>query len=173
MSNVYLKWQRNRFKPHMFYYYIVLHRHFLWINVSTLNQMETVEPEMTVKDFGIDGCYAQCAAVIRSKLQHILHNVWLEGNTFLISQLVLFFLIYILNPEPSRNKHSISPRDSAMIHTSLVTCHCGRIIESEITELHSIHISLCPALGMNGCRAALLYIFNTKQDGRTKYNSHS
>jgi len=50
----------------MFHYYSVQHRQFLWINGSTLNQMETVEPEVTFMDFGFDG-YVQCVAVIRNK----------------------------------------------------------------------------------------------------------
>ena len=59
----------NRFKPHMFHYYDVQHRRFLWINGSSLNQTETVQPEVTVMDFGIDGCYSQRAA-------EIIHKVW-------------------------------------------------------------------------------------------------
>jgi len=42
MSNLYLKWQRNRFKPHMFHYYVVHIRRFQWINGSSLNQREIV-----------------------------------------------------------------------------------------------------------------------------------
>jgi hypothetical protein len=41
MTKLYLKWQRNRFKPHMFHYYEVQHRRFLWINGSSMNQTET------------------------------------------------------------------------------------------------------------------------------------
>ena len=59
----------NRFNPHMFHYYDVQHRRFLWINGSSLNQTETVQPEVTVMDFGIDGCYSQRAA-------EIIHKVW-------------------------------------------------------------------------------------------------
>jgi hypothetical protein len=59
MSNLYFKWQRNRFKTHMFHYYDVQHLRFLWINGSSLNQTETVQPEATVMDFGISGCYSQ------------------------------------------------------------------------------------------------------------------
>ena len=66
MSNLYLKWQRNRFKPHMFHYYDVQHRRFL--NGSSLNQREIVQPEVTVMDFGIGGCYSQRAAEIRHKV---------------------------------------------------------------------------------------------------------
>jgi hypothetical protein len=40
----------------------------LWINGSSLNQTETVEPEVTVMDFGIDGCYSQRTAEIRNKV---------------------------------------------------------------------------------------------------------
>ena len=65
MSNLYLKWQRNCFKPYTFHYYDVQHRRFLWSNGSSLNQTETVQPEVTVMDFGIDGCYSQRAAEIR------------------------------------------------------------------------------------------------------------
>jgi len=68
ISNLYLKWQRNRFNPHIFHYYNVQQRQFLWINGSTLNQMETVEPEVMVMDFGIDCCYSQRAAEIRNKV---------------------------------------------------------------------------------------------------------
>ena len=52
----------------MFHYYDVQHRQFLWINGSSLNQTETVEPEVTVMDSGIDGCYSQRAAEIRNKV---------------------------------------------------------------------------------------------------------
>ena len=68
VSNVYLKWQRNRFNPHIFHYYDVQRRRFLCINGSSLNQTETVQPEVTVMDFGIDGLYSQRAAEIRHKL---------------------------------------------------------------------------------------------------------
>ena len=68
MSNLYLKWQRNRFKTHMFHYYDVQHRKVLWINGLSMNQTETVEPEVTVLDFGIYGCYSQRAAEIRNKV---------------------------------------------------------------------------------------------------------
>ena len=67
MSNLYLKWQRNRFKPHMFHYYNVHQRQFLWINGSNLNQMETVEPEVTVMDFGFVG-YVQRIDMIRKQI---------------------------------------------------------------------------------------------------------
>ena len=68
MSNLYLKWQRNIFKPHMFHFYDIQHQQFLWINGSYLNQTETVEPEVIVMDFGIDGCYSQRASEIRNKV---------------------------------------------------------------------------------------------------------
>ena len=67
-SNLYLKWQRNRFKPHMFHHYDIQHRRVLWINGSSLNQRETVQPEVTVMDFAIGGCYSQCPAEIRQKV---------------------------------------------------------------------------------------------------------
>jgi len=59
MGNLYLKWQRNRFKPHMFRYYDIQHQQFLWIDGSSLNQTETVQPEVTIMDFGNDGRYSQ------------------------------------------------------------------------------------------------------------------
>jgi hypothetical protein len=68
MSNLYLKWQRNRFKPYMFHYYDVQHRRFLWINGLSLNQTETVHSEVTVMDFGIDSCYSQRADEIGHKV---------------------------------------------------------------------------------------------------------
>ena len=68
LSNLYLKWQRKRFKPHMFHYYDVNLRRYLWINGSSLNQREIVQPAVTVMDFGIDGCYSQRAAQIRHKV---------------------------------------------------------------------------------------------------------
>jgi hypothetical protein len=33
-----------------------------------MNQTETVQPEVTVMDFGIDGCYSQRAAEIKHKV---------------------------------------------------------------------------------------------------------
>ena len=53
----------------MFHYYDVQHRQFLWINSSSLNQTETVLPEVTVMDFGIDGCYSQRATEIRQSME--------------------------------------------------------------------------------------------------------
>ena len=61
----------NRIKPHMFHYYDVQHRQFPWINGSSLNQTDTVEPEVTVICFGIDGCYCQRAAEIRNKVSKL------------------------------------------------------------------------------------------------------
>ena len=75
MSNLYLKWKRNRFKPHMFHYYDVHLRRFLWINGSSMNQREIVQPVVTVMDFGIDGCYSQHAAQIRHKVL-LLRGEW-------------------------------------------------------------------------------------------------
>jgi hypothetical protein len=72
MSNLYLKWQRNRFKPHVFRYYDVQHRRFLWINDSSLNQREIVQPEVTVMYFGIGGCYSQRAAELRQSIDTAL-----------------------------------------------------------------------------------------------------
>jgi hypothetical protein len=57
----------------MFEYYSVLHRQFLWINCLALNRLQTVEPEVTVMDYGIDAI--KYAAMIRNKLEHIRQMV--------------------------------------------------------------------------------------------------
>jgi len=92
MSNLYLKWQRNRFKPHMFHYYDVQHRPFLWINGSSLNQREAVEPEVRVMDFGIDGCYSQRAAEVINKVWK-LRGDWSEvkWQSWCLDSLVVMF----------------------------------------------------------------------------------
>ena len=55
--------------------------------------MEIVEPEVTVMDFGIDGCYAQYVAVIRNQF-HIMCD-WRGKNTnFNITTCVLLSDLY-------------------------------------------------------------------------------
>jgi len=52
----------------MFHYYDVHLRRFLWINGSSLNQREIVQPVVMGMDFGIDGCYSQRATEIRHRV---------------------------------------------------------------------------------------------------------
>jgi hypothetical protein len=49
-----------------------LHK-FIWINGTVLNQMEEVNPEITVMDFGID-CTGS-SSLIRNKLKFVKHVV--------------------------------------------------------------------------------------------------
>jgi hypothetical protein len=62
--------QSSHYKRHMAHYYNMLHGTFIWINVRTLHQLETQQPEITVIDFGIAG--TQCEPEIRAKLKLIL-----------------------------------------------------------------------------------------------------
>jgi hypothetical protein len=51
-------------------YYNMLHQIFVWINGRALRQLETLQPEVTVMDFGISN--TQCEPQIRAKLKIIL-----------------------------------------------------------------------------------------------------
>ena len=92
-----------------FKYYDVQRRRFLWINGSSLNQTEIVQPDVPVMDFGIDRCYSQHAAEIRqsmettggvnwvmvfgfdgSYVQHIIHSVWIESKKYMFCKLFFF-----------------------------------------------------------------------------------
>ena len=66
MRNYYIEWQRSRCTPHLSQYYDIQLRRFLWINGS-LNQREVVQPEVTVMDFGFEGCFSERASEIRNK----------------------------------------------------------------------------------------------------------
>ena len=68
MRNYYIEWQRRRCTPHLSQYYDIHLRTYLWINGSSLNQREVVQPEVTVMDFGIDTCFPKQASEIRNKL---------------------------------------------------------------------------------------------------------
>ena len=68
MRNYYIEWQRRRCTPHLSQYYDIHLRKYLWINGSSLNQTEVVQPEVTVMDFGIDTCFPNQATEIRNKL---------------------------------------------------------------------------------------------------------
>jgi hypothetical protein len=68
MRNYYIDWQGRGCTPHLSQYYDIQLRRFLWINGSSLNQREVVQPEVTVMDFGFEGCFPQRASEIRNKL---------------------------------------------------------------------------------------------------------
>jgi len=65
----YCIWQSSRYKPHMAQYYIMLLKKFIYINVSRLNQLESVLPEITVRDFGMNN--TTHPRLIRPKLEEI------------------------------------------------------------------------------------------------------
>jgi hypothetical protein len=52
------------------YYNVRLHK-FIWINGTSLNQLEEVKLEVTVMDFGIE-CTG-CSSLIRNKLKVVKH----------------------------------------------------------------------------------------------------
>jgi hypothetical protein len=54
------------------YYNVGLHK-FIWINGTTLNQLEEVKPKVAVMGFGID-C-TDCGSLLRNKLKVVNHVV--------------------------------------------------------------------------------------------------
>ena len=62
MRNFYFEWQRKRFTPHLYQYYDVRLRQFLWINGSSLPQREVVQPVATLIDYGYDECFSPAQA---------------------------------------------------------------------------------------------------------------
>ena len=63
-----IEWQRRICTPHLSQYYDVQLRRYLWINGSSLNQREVVQPEVTVMDFGFERCFPERGSEIRNKL---------------------------------------------------------------------------------------------------------
>jgi hypothetical protein len=68
MRNYCIEWQRKRCTPHLSQYYDIRLLRFVWINGFSLNQREVVRPEVTVMDFGFEGCFPQRHSEIRNKL---------------------------------------------------------------------------------------------------------
>ena len=68
MRSYYIEWQRRRCTLHFSQYYDIQLGRFLWINGSSLNQREVVQPEAAVIDFGFEECFPQRASEIRNKL---------------------------------------------------------------------------------------------------------
>jgi hypothetical protein len=69
IDHFYWLWQSSHYKRHMASYYNMLHQTFFWINGRALHQLETVQPEVTVLEFGIDNTH--CESQIRAKLKII------------------------------------------------------------------------------------------------------
>jgi hypothetical protein len=69
MTHFYHMWQSSYYKARMASYYNMLHQNFFWINGRTLHQLEIVQPEVTVLEFGIEN--TQCEPQIRAKLELI------------------------------------------------------------------------------------------------------
>jgi hypothetical protein len=69
INHYYQLWQSSYYKTHMASYYNMLHQTFLWINERALHQLETVKPEVTVLEFGIDN--TQSESQIRAMLKII------------------------------------------------------------------------------------------------------
>jgi len=65
----YCVWQSSRYKPHLAQYYSMLFKKFIYINVSRLNQLEPVLPEIFLMDFGIDNTTHH--RLIRLKVEQI------------------------------------------------------------------------------------------------------
>jgi hypothetical protein len=71
ICDLYFHWQKCRYEIHMSEYYNVRLHKFIWINRTALNQLEEVNSEVTVMDFGID--YTDCSSLIRNKLKVVKH----------------------------------------------------------------------------------------------------
>jgi hypothetical protein len=69
INHFYELWQSSYYKTQMASYHNMLHQTFIWINGRVLHQLETVQPEVTVMDFGINN--TQCESQIRTKLKNI------------------------------------------------------------------------------------------------------
>ena len=149
MSSLYLKWQRNRFKPHV---------SLLWCSTSAVpmdqrfdsepngncgtrsddhglwnrwllfsmrcrdkkQSMETAGTEVTFMDFGFIGCYVQCTTMIRKQFFFFIMWDWREHTSISKTAFMLLFLRKWHRNKLEHFVHSVWMKGKQFIY--FVTC---------------------------------------------------
>jgi len=69
MQEFYYLWNKYPTRKHKAQYYSITLKRWIWINEAYLNQSETVQPEITVMDFGFEATGR--AQFIKTHIEHI------------------------------------------------------------------------------------------------------